>query len=211
MGHKLHLILMFLIFCASYILVLAVTEYVLVDEDLFYNSYSHILNDNEISSLIGVENDRRWIYYLTAVMFFFIKFLILTFFILSVAFFYDRDFKFRSVYLSFIESEFLFIIPLLIKMLWFLFIDTSFTIQDISLFYPFSLHNLFSFEHHPQFTYVLQTLNLFELAYLFILAERFTSHLEISYSTAIKHVFAGYVPVLFLWFIIYTFVLSLAI
>ncbi|HTJ50584.1 MAG TPA: hypothetical protein VL443_14080 [Cyclobacteriaceae bacterium] len=201
----------FLLFCLFYILTLKVSEYLLIDDELYFQSYSHLLNYNEINDLINNEHNNRWIYYLTTVVFFLLKFTILTLFILSAAFFFNKELDFKSVFRSFVEAEFLFLIPMLIKVLWFLFIQTDYTIPDISSFFPLSLSNLISLdEKNNNLIYILQTLNLFEVAYWFFLASRLSYNLNSDYKTGVSHVFTGYIPVLFLWFIMYTFIISLA-
>ena len=201
----------FLLFCLSYILMLRVSEYLLINDELYFESYSHLLDYNEINDLINNEINNRWIYYLTTVVFYLIKFTILTLFILSAAFFFNSELDFKSVFCSLIEAEFLFLIPILIKILWFLFIQTNYTIPDISSFFPLSLSNLISLDdRNINFIYILQTLNLFEVAYWFFLASRLSTNLNLDYRTGVSHVLTGYIPVLFLWFIIYTFIISLA-
>ncbi len=62
-----------------------------------------------------------------------------------------------------IRAGFILLIPGLVKIIWFLFIQTNYTIQDLQLFYPFSLLNLVnSGMLEPCLLYPLQVLNLFE-------------------------------------------------
>jgi hypothetical protein len=71
-----------------------------------------------------------------------------------------------------IVSEFTFLIAELVKILWFFFIDTDPTYEDIRGFYPFSLMNFYDYhEMDKRCAYPLRALNLFEIAYWFVLVE----------------------------------------
>ena len=60
-------------------------------------------------------------------------------------------------------AEFVFIIPELIKIFWFLGIQTDPNFYDIQAFYPFSMMNLVDYHELPtRYAYPLKALNIFE-------------------------------------------------
>lgn len=69
-----------------------------------------------------------------------------------------------------IVSEFIFIVPELLKIGWFLFIETDPNYYEIRAFYPLALINFFDYYLiDPRYGYPLRALNLFEFGYLMLL------------------------------------------
>ena len=71
-----------------------------------------------------------------------------------------------------IGAEFIFLIPEVLKIIWFMAVETDPTYHDIRAFYPFSL--MYFADYHTlekQWAYPLRALNLFEIAYWFLLVE----------------------------------------
>ncbi len=69
-----------------------------------------------------------------------------------------------------IGSEFIFIIPELIKIIWFMFVENDPTYGDIRAFYPLSLMHFFDYTTiDSRWAYPLRALNAFEIAYWFML------------------------------------------
>jgi len=63
-------------------------------------------------------------------------------------------------------AEFIFLLSTLIKILWFGYVHTNFSIDDLQYFYPLSLLNIIGYWNlQPWAIYPFQILNLFELAY----------------------------------------------
>jgi hypothetical protein len=70
-----------------------------------------------------------------------------------------------------LKAEFIFILVALVKIFWFLFFQTTYTLQDIQSFYPLSALNILGYKGlDAWYIYPLQTLNLFELAYWLLLS-----------------------------------------
>jgi len=71
-----------------------------------------------------------------------------------------------------IVSEFIFIIPELLKIGWFLFIQTDPNYYEIRAFYPLSLINLADYYAiDPRYAYPLRALNIFEIGYWILLVQ----------------------------------------
>lgn len=103
-----------------------------------------------------------------------------------------------------VVSEFVFIIPELLKIGWFLFIETDPNLLDIRAFYPFSLMNLVDYsEVSPQYVYPLKALNLFEIFYWVLLVSgvHFFSRKEKKQAWII--VLCSYVLIFLLWMLFY--------
>lgn len=69
-----------------------------------------------------------------------------------------------------IGAEYVFLVPEILKILWFMVVQTDPTFHDISAFYPFSLmHFADYYSLDKRWAYPLRALNLFEIAYWFLL------------------------------------------
>lgn len=103
-----------------------------------------------------------------------------------------------------VVSEYIFIVPELIKIGWFLFIETDPNLLDIRAFYPFSLMNFADYsEVGPQYVYPLKALNLFEIFYwvLLVTGVHFFSRKEKKQAWII--VLCSYVLIFLLWILFY--------
>ncbi|MFM7486902.1 MAG: hypothetical protein ACKO13_08265 [Cytophagales bacterium] len=71
-----------------------------------------------------------------------------------------------------LAAEFVFIVPEVLKIGWFLFVQTDPNLLDIKAFYPFSLMNFFDYHSvPPRFHYPLKSIGLFEVAYAWALVQ----------------------------------------
>ncbi len=67
-------------------------------------------------------------------------------------------------------AEIVFILPELLKIFWFLFVETDPDFATVRAFYPLSLMNFFDFESvEHKWHYPLKSLNIFEIFYWFFL------------------------------------------
>ena len=103
-----------------------------------------------------------------------------------------------------VVSEFIFIVPELLKIGWFMFIETDPNLLDIRAFYPFSLMNFADYsEVGPQYVYPLKALNLFEIFYwvLLVTGVHFFSRKERKQAWII--VLCSYVIIFLMWVLFY--------
>lgn len=99
-----------------------------------------------------------------------------------------------------IVSEFTFLVAELFKISWFLFFETDPTYEDIRGFYPFSLMNLYDYtDIDKRYAYPLRALNLFELAYWFVLVQGVHHFARKEKRIAWFIVLGSYVIIFFLW------------
>ncbi len=107
-------------------------------------------------------------------------------------------------------AEFIFIIPELLKISWFLFVRTDPTIPEIKALYPFSLMNFFDYNTvAEQYAYPLRALSVFEILYVLILVRgvnyfAFKAHKQNKATWWI--VSCSYVLIFALWLIFYVIV-----
>ena len=132
------------------------------------------------------------------------KFTVIGFVIWVGCFMFGYRVTYSQCYGVAIVSEFIFLIPEVLKIAWFLFIQTDPNLHDIRAFYPFSLMHFFDYyELGRQYVYPLKALNLFEVVYWVALANgiHFYSHKEKRIAWII--VFSSYGLVFLLWLLFY--------
>ncbi len=118
------------------------------------------------------------------------------------AFGYRVSFKKLWQYIMIIEI--IFVLPELIKMLYFMTLPESVTYQEIRNFYPFSLLSILGSEGmDKQNLYPLQAINLFEIIYIALLILVFHTVSRRNLKQSTKVVISTYVPLFLLWLFFY--------
>lgn len=106
-----------------------------------------------------------------------------------------------------IASEFVFLLPEVVKIIWFMTVETDPDYHQISAFYPLSLMNLFDYYSlDRRWAYPLRALNLFELAYWFLLVEGIHHYARKDKKTVWLIVACSYVLLFLLWLGFYVIV-----
>lgn len=98
------------------------------------------------------------------------KFTVIAFVIWVGCFMFGYRVTYAQCWSVVLGAEFIFMIPEILKITWFMTVETDPTYQDISAFYPLSLMHFFDYETiDRKWAYPLRALNLFEVAYWFLL------------------------------------------
>ncbi|GHE51548.1 hypothetical protein [Roseivirga thermotolerans] len=129
-----------------------------------------------------------------------IKFTIVGFVLWVGCFMWGYNVNFYKCWNIAMIAELVFFVPTIIKIFWFMFIETDPTYWEYDSFYPLSLMNFYEYSEVPKkYWYVNQQLNVFELAYWVVLTYGvdFTARKKKSVANAI--VATSYVPLFLLW------------
>lgn len=103
-----------------------------------------------------------------------------------------------------IGAEFVFLIPEVLKIGWFMFVETDPSYFEIRAFYPFSLIQLFDYsEIDARWAYPLRALNVFEVAYWILLVEGIHHYARKERKVVWFIVAASYILIFFLWLAFY--------
>jgi hypothetical protein len=106
-----------------------------------------------------------------------------------------------------IGAEFIFLVPEIIKIVWFMFVETDPTYHDIRSFYPLSLmHFADYYAIDKRWAYPLRALNLFEVAYWFLLANGIHHYARKEKRVVWLIVACSYILLFLLWLIFYVIV-----
>lgn len=103
-------------------------------------------------------------------------------------------------------AEIPFLLVPLIKLFWFLFVQTDYTFNDLQYFYPLSALQLFEVKSLATWQiYPLQLVNIFELVYWILLAYWLKRLLNITLTKGMELVVTSYGTGLLLWVVFITF------
>lgn len=106
-----------------------------------------------------------------------------------------------------LSAEFIFLIPELLKIGWFMFVHRDPTYHDIRSFYPFSLMQLFDYnELDKRWAYPLRALNVFEVFYWFVMVEAIHHFARKDKKYVWIIVACSYILIFFLWLVFYVIV-----
>ncbi|MFT6962785.1 MAG: hypothetical protein ACJAWV_002517 [Flammeovirgaceae bacterium] len=107
--------------------------------------------------------------------------------------------SFGKIFKVVLIANFVFLLPVLVKLLWFS-IQSDYSFEDIQYFYPLAAIQIFDAGTLPDWlVYLFKTLNLFELAYIFLLSLLLSVQLNISKSETLKYVLGGYGTGMIIW------------
>lgn len=164
--------ILFLIFIAILFLLVFINSCFLISETLYYNTFAEQLSYEQIENLLAQGKKWEWLGYTILPVIYLIK-LSSVAGCLSIGFLYvNGQFAFKKMFGVALVAEFVFLMPTFLKILWFLFVQTDYTLKDLQLFYPLSALHFFDYNSlETWWVYPLQTFNVFEVAYWLLLAK----------------------------------------
>lgn len=135
------------------------------------------------------------------------KFLVIAFVIWVGCFMFGYRVTYSQCWGVVIAAEYIFLIPEILKILWFMFVETDPTLNDISGFYPLSLINFVDIETlDKRWAYPLRALNVFEIIYWFLLVSGIHHHARKEKRYVWIIVACSYILIFVLWLLFYAIV-----
>ncbi len=145
--------------------------------------------------------------YLSIPLIYMWKFTVLGFVIWVGCFLFGYRVTFSQCWGIVLVGEFVFLIPELIKIGWFLGFKTDPNFYEIQAFYPFSLMSLVDYQELPtRYAYPLKALNIFEPLYWYVVALGIQHFAKKGMKPAWTIVLGFYVPIFVLWLLFYIIV-----
>lgn len=138
------------------------------------------------------------------------KFTVIGFVLWVGCFLFGYRITFSQCWSVVMAAEFVFILPELIKIGWFLLVNTDPSLREVQAFYPLSLMNFFDYTAiNKRFAYPLRAISVFEIIYVLVLVRgvnyySFRIHRQQSATWWI--VSCSYVLVFLLWLLFYMIV-----
>jgi hypothetical protein len=184
------------------LLILFLSQMALVNEVVFFNTYSEQLTYDRAMEIFARMRSLTWVSYIITPVLLILKFSAISVLIYIGVFFSDlhREITLGKIFKVVVVSEIVFVVASIIKLLWFIFFAGNYTLDDMSFFYPLSLLNFFSrSEVASYWVYPLQTVNIFQLVYILLLAMGLSRISSIKKEKADRVVIATYVPAIAVW------------
>lgn len=199
--------LYFLTFCIFIVALGLLQQWLLLTDNLYYTLYGEQLAAERIAEIISFQKEWGWVGYLLVPVIYSIKFTLVAGTVGVGLLLAGVRFSFRRLFHAAMLAEAVFLIPAVLKLLWFLFVRTDYDFQDLQYFYPFSLLALFDVRSlNPLLLYPLQLFNVFEVLYVLALAWLLRSELNTVFKQRLAMVVRSYLPGLVLWVVLVLFV-----
>lgn len=132
------------------------------------------------------------------------KFLVIGFVVWIGCFMFGYRVTYWQAWGVVIIAEYIFLVPELLKIGYYLFLETDPSYYSIRGFYPLSLMNFFDYETlDKRYAYPLRALNLFEPLYWWLLAEGIHFYARKSKKTAWLIVGGSYILLFLAWLLFY--------
>ncbi len=104
-------------------------------------------------------------------------------------------------------AEFIFLLPEVLKIAWFMAVQTDPTLPEIRAFYPFSMMNFFDYtEVEKRYAYPLRAISLFEIFYVLIMVNGVHYFAKREKKAAWWIVSTSYILIFVLWLVFYVVV-----
>lgn len=164
------------------------------------NSLSEQLTQDQIKDFIKLKEKWEWLSYLIIPALLLLKISIIAAVLDAGCFFFDKEIKYKKLFKIVVKAEFVFILVIIFKTVWFYYFQQTFTLKDLQLFFPLSALNIIGYQGlETWFVYPLQVLNLFEVAYWFILAYLIGKEINITTEKGLSIVASSYGVSLLIW------------
>jgi hypothetical protein len=195
--HFLFLILIFLFIIINYIF-----KITLKIDDLTIDSLASQISYEQIQEILDFKDKWQWLEYIISPLILLLKVSIIAAILDIGCFFFNKEIKFKSLFRIVVKAEFVFLLVIVFKTLWFYMFQQGYSLEDVQYFYPLSALNIIGYQDlQPWFIYPLQTLNLFELSYWFILAYLLGKELKTTSDKGFTIVASSYGVGLAIWIV----------
>ena len=135
------------------------------------------------------------------------KFTVIGFVLWVGCFMFGFRITFSQCWSVVMAAEFVFLIPEVLKIGWFLFFQTDPTLPEIRAFYPFSLMNFFDYtDVSKRYAYPLRAISVFEIFYILIMVNGVHFYAKREKKAAWWIVSTSYILIFILWLIFYVIV-----
>ena len=163
----------------------------------FYNNNGELFSGFPEQNSYVYESLQKWIY-LTTAAYLLLKIAVISLILYTALYVSNNLVSYGKVFQITLFAESIFILQAFSKVIWFKYEYPNGSIVDWHKTYLLSLLSIVR-EVPADWYYPLQSLNLFELAYWFLLAYGLNRISKLDYDGSLRIVIMSYVPALFIW------------
>lgn len=169
-------------------------------DDLVVSSLAEQLSQEQIVEILKFKEKWQWLEILMTPILLLIKVTLIAAILDIGCFFFDKEIKYKKLINIVVKAEFVFLLAIISKIIWFYFFYPNSTLEDIQYFYPLSLLNILDYQGLETWSiYPFQVLNLFELAYWIVLAFLIGKELDENTDKGFSIVLSSYGIGLLIW------------
>ncbi|MFN3998625.1 hypothetical protein [Algoriphagus sp.] len=188
-----------------FIIIEIVFNSILISENILILEYQDVFSTSRIESLLEFRERWLWLTYLIKLILKLISIFVVSLIIYLGLYLSNFQIRLLRVFQIVILAEFIFFVPIVFKILWFLL--NPFSFDAFQNFNPLSLYSLFNPDLLQEWlSYPFKVLNLFEVAYWVLLAFLLARYLKKSIDSMLKIVLGYYVSFLFCWVVFVMFI-----
>ncbi|QMU64570.1 MAG: hypothetical protein GKR88_09930 [Flavobacteriaceae bacterium] len=193
--------LVFLNFILGYL-----SKELLNSDELLLNFLGENFSKEQLNGFISTQNKIERLSYLFIPLFLFLKITIISFTLEVGIFFFDKKIKFKKLFNIVVKAEFIFLLVIISKTVWFYYFQSNYTIQDLQHFHPLSALNIVGYQGlETWFIYPFQVINIFELVYWLLLGHMISKDINSNLDKAMTIVASSYGLGLLIWVVVVMF------
>lgn len=173
-------------------------------KQLFYRSLDGQMEIGQIDDMLNQANRLKAPGYFLYVIITLCKLFIIALILQTALLLSGVKTAYQRILRSVTLAELVLLIPVVVKFIWFYYIQTDYTYEEVNRFSALSLVQLTEVDTTSIWIYPLQVVNLFELLYILLLAVglRRVTH---DFDGALRIVVVAYLPVLVIWITVLMF------
>jgi|688.fasta_scaffold333307_3 hypothetical protein len=173
-----------------------------------FEAYGDTIASDTIERFIALKKNWEWITYVVIPLFYLLKFSLISAILSIGVLLSNLKYDFKALFRSVVFAEYTFLIPIVLKLMWFGFVFQEFKLDDLRNFAPFSLYSILNNQQIDDWlNYPLQKINLFELFYWIALAYQLKPVLNENLSGSLAFVGRTYGVGLVIWIILVMFLM----
>lgn len=177
-----------------------ISKEILQIDSLYINTLADHFSQSQIQDFLDSQKKWQWLSYAIIPLLLLLKISIIAAILDIGCFFFNKEIKYKTLFNIVVKAEFVFLLVVVFKTLWFYVFQQDYTLEDLQYFYPLSALNITGYDNlQPWFVYPLQVLNLFELAYWVILAYLLGKALKTNTDNGLAIVASSYGVGLVIW------------
>jgi hypothetical protein len=198
--------LYFIVFLLIVLAITFFTQKLLLTSSIIAEAFGSQLGNDRLDSLIEAQEKWGWITYVLLPFIYLLKFSLVAFCLYIGTLLVSNKVKFENIFHVVLLAEVVFLIPSILKLYWFLFVQPYYTIEDLQYFSPISLLSFVGYENVAKWSiYPLQLINVFELINWLLLAYGLHLVIKKPFKESLGVVTASYGTGLVLWVVFITF------
>ena len=201
-----NIVLLISLLLFGYLLFTYLSNKFIFTDSLYYYSLGNQFSADSITKYLSFKSKVEWLGYLTVPVIFLIKISLITVVLYTGTILSDIKVTFKKLFHVVLQAEFVFLFAFFIKIYWIYVFMSDVSVEKISFFQPLSILNFFSIGEIPKwFVYPLQLLNLFEIAYMLLLADLLKKIIKRPFWKSVEFVLSTYGVGLLIWAVFVVF------